>query len=130
MSIVNVTRSTASLARKSAMLAHVSSNVPVAASAAQSRTLSSTGAAPSVSSLSSATFLGATYAARKITATERRLWQEGEAPAEVHWFLKAALQSRQRALEAEKAAKQATEVCLQVQLLTEFVLTTECIRED
>lgn len=110
--IAGVARTTVSLARKSALLAHVSSPVPVSANAQHARALTSSGSGQSVSSLSSATFLGASLAARKFGASgpERKYSLQEDASAEVHGFWKAALQSRQAAMEAElKAANAAGE---------------------
>ncbi|KAF8427283.1 hypothetical protein EV426DRAFT_571992 [Tirmania nivea] len=97
-----ISRTTVSLARKSALLAHASS-VPVSANAQRTRALTSSGSGQSVSSLSSATFLGASLAARKFGATgsERKYSLQEDASAEVYGFWKAALQSRQAAIEAE-----------------------------
>lgn len=106
--ISSITRTTVSLARKSALLAHVSgsSPVPTSANAQHARALTSTGSGQSVSSLSSATFLGASLAARKFGASgpERKYSLQEDASAEVHGFWKAALQSRQAAIEAELKA--------------------------
>lgn len=108
-----ITRTTVSLARKSILLAHASS-VPVSANAQHARALTSSGSGQSVSSLSSATFLGASLAARKFGASgsERKRSLQEDASAEVHGFWKNVLQNRQAAIEAElKAANQVREVC-------------------
>ncbi|RPB25353.1 hypothetical protein L211DRAFT_848204 [Terfezia boudieri ATCC MYA-4762] len=99
-----VTRTTVSLARKSALLAHTSS-VPVSANAQHARALIS-GSGQSVSSLSSSTFLSASLAARKFGASgsERKYSLQEDASAEVHGFWKVILQSRQAAIEAELKA--------------------------
>lgn len=102
--LANVTRTTLSLARKSAFLA---------ANAQHSRTITNNGPGPSVSLMSSATFLGASLAAKKLgtAEAEKKSVRDGEA-AEVHEFLKAAIQNKQKSMEAEKAAKEAKEVCI------------------
>ena len=94
-----------SLARKSAFLAHVSSpnsaTIPT-----NTRAITNSGSGPSVSSLSSSIFLGASLAAKKPTEADKALAAEGEAAAaEVHGYLKAVVQGKKRLL-AEKKAKQ------------------------
>ena len=89
--------------------------MPVSANAQHARALTSSGSGQSVSSLSSATFLGASLAARKFGASgsERKysLQEDASARVHMHGFWKAALQSRQAAMEAElKAANTVNEV--------------------
>jgi len=105
--LANVTRSTITLARKSALLAHISSSVTVTPNVAPARALTSSGAGPSVSSLSSATFLGASLAARKLVESsgEKKSAQDGES-SEVHGHLKAALQKQQSMGADPKEAKE------------------------
>lgn len=98
-SLAKATRTTLSLARKSAFLA---------ANVQHTRAITNNGSGSSVSSLSSATFIGASLAAKKLGAAgpEGKLVGDGEA-AEAHEQLKAAIQNKQKSMEAEKAAKEA-----------------------
>ena len=74
--------------------------------------------------MSSATFLGASLAAKKLGAAEagKKSVNDGEV-AEVHEYLKAAIQSKQKSMEAGKAAK---EVCVYPHSRSLLTMKNDC----
>ncbi|KAF8472017.1 hypothetical protein BDZ91DRAFT_760614 [Kalaharituber pfeilii] len=98
------TRATLALARKSALLAHVSSTAATAANTSSTLPITDSGSGPSVSSVSTSTFLLASLAAKKsaqAAASKKHSLPDDQA-AEAHDYVKAVIQSTKQPRAADK----------------------------